>query len=323
MDQLRADNRVTQGYKYTKESAANIISGIRQWLYFTLFFMLPIFPATVDTLVCFLELMSRSSGFQHLKHLLHSVKFLHQALDISFPEDSFQLDMTMQGLKRRLAKVPYQVLPITPQVLRDMYRHLDMNKKSDLALWCSFLISFYALLRKKNVVPGSDHDSFKVISRRHISVNLDRNIVYLYVGFSKTNQFGAKDLVIPISGNSDSALDPVRHLNALFSTVNVSDDSPAFSFGPKSHITYDAFTRRLKSLLTRAGYPAGSYSGHSFRRGGATFLHACGGTALMVQATGGWSSDCFTRYLFLTTEQRWQSQLLMAGGIVATSADGA
>ena len=110
MDQLRADNRVTQGYKYTKESAANIISGIRQWLYFTIFFMLPIFPATVDTLVCFLELMSRSSGFQHLKHLLHSVKFLHQALDISFPEDSFQLDMTIQCLKRRLAKVPYQVL---------------------------------------------------------------------------------------------------------------------------------------------------------------------------------------------------------------------
>lgn len=320
LDQLRADNRVTQGFKYTKESANNIISGFRQWLYFTAFFMLPIFPACVDSLVCFLELMSRSSGFQHLKHLLHSVKFLHQALDIPFPEESFQLDMTLQGMKRKLAKVPFQVLPITPKVLRDIYCHLDMNKKADLALWCSFLISFYALLRKKNVVPGSTHDSFKVISRRHISVNLTRNVVYLYLGFSKTNQFGAKDLVIPIPGNSDPALDPVRHLSALFCSVNVDENSPAFSFGPKSHIKYDTFTRRLKTLLTRAGYHADSYSGHSFRRGGASFLHACGGTALMVQATGGWSSNCFTRYLFLTTEQRWQSQLLIAKGIVASSA---
>ena len=82
--------------------------------------------------------MSRTSGYQHLKHLLHSVKFLHQALDMSFPEDSFQLDVTMQGLKRRLAKVPFQVLPITPKVLRDIYSHLDMRKTEDLALWCSF-----------------------------------------------------------------------------------------------------------------------------------------------------------------------------------------
>ena len=98
-------------------------------------------------------------------------------------------------------------------------------------------------------------------------MNLTRNIVYLYLGFSKTNQFGAKDLVIPIPGNSDPALDPVRHLSALFRGANVDEDSPAFSFGPKSHIKYDTFTRRLKTLLTRAGYHADSYSGHSFRRG--------------------------------------------------------
>ena len=142
MEQLRAENRITQGYKYTKESARNIISGIRQWLFFAIFFALPILPATVDSLVCFLELMSRTSGFHHLKHVLHSVKFLHQALDLPFPEESFQLDMTMQGMKRKLAKTPFQVLPITPKVLRDIYGHLDMSKKADLALWCSFLISF-------------------------------------------------------------------------------------------------------------------------------------------------------------------------------------
>ena len=282
--------------------------------------MLPVFPATVDSLVCFLELMSRSSGFQHIKHLLHSVKFLHQALDVPFPEDSFQLDTTIRGLKRRLAKVPFQVLPITPKVLRDMYKHLDMSKKCDLALWCSFLISFYALLRKKNVVPGSVHDSFKVISRRHISVNLAKNVVYLYVGFSKTNQFGAKDLVIPIPGNSDPALDPVRHLNALFNSVNVSEDSPAFSFGPNSHIKYDAFTKKLKTLLTkRLATLLGLTVDTALGVGG---QHS----SMLVEVLHSWckqqeagSSNCFTRYLFLTTEQRWRSQLLIANGIMSSS----
>ena len=193
-----------------------MISGNRQWFFFALYFMIPVLPATVDPLLCFFELMSRTCGHQHLKHVLHSVKFLHQALNLPFPEGDFKLDMTMQGLKRKLARVPFQVLPITPKVLRDMYQHLDMRKKSDLALWCAFLLSFYALLRKKNVVPQTkQHDPLKVVSRRHVKINLAENRIYLYVGFSKTNQFGAKDLVIPIPGNSDQIIDLVRHFQSL------------------------------------------------------------------------------------------------------------
>ena len=110
-------------------------------------------PASEETLVCFLEFMARTSGYPHLKHLLSCVKFLHNALNLNFPERSFQLDMTLQGLKRRLAKVPFQVLPITPSVLKKMFPHLNMNKAGDRALWCSFLCSFYGLLCKSITVP--------------------------------------------------------------------------------------------------------------------------------------------------------------------------
>ena len=311
---------VTQGFKYTRASAANVISAIRQWLFFTIYFSLPVLPASVDSLVCFLEFMARTSGHGHLKHLLSSIKFLHLALDLKFPVNSFQIDMTMQGLKRRLAKVPFQVLPITPRVLRDMFKHLDMRKTSDLALWCSFLVSFYGLLRKSNAVPkSSDYDPTKVLVRRHLQVDSTMNLVYMYIGFSKTNQFGAKDLVVPILGNSDPALNPVSHLQSLFSRVTAQGDSPAFSFGPKSFVNYNTFTSRLKSLLTKAGYDASLYSGHSFRRGGATFLHSCGGSALMVQASGDWSSQCFTRYLYLSFSERLRSQTLIARGISASA----
>ena len=263
--------------------------------------------------------MSKTSGYGHLKHVVSSLKFLHQALDIKFPEESFQLDMTMQGLKRRLAHVPFQVLPITPRILRDMFQFLDIQKLSDLALWCAFLISFYSLLRKSNAVPKSTQfNPSQVLTRKSLSVDLATNMVYLYLGFSKTNQFGAKDLVVPIPGNGDHRLDPVRHLHALFSRVHVPEDAPAFSFNQRSFISYTTFTTRLKTLLTKAGYDASMYSGHSFRRGGATFLHSCGGTALMVQATGDWSSQCFTRYLYLSFEERLRSQTLMSDRISST-----
>lgn len=293
-----------------------MVSAIRQYLYFTVVFFLPVLPASADTLACFMEFMSLTSSYGHLKHLLSAVKFLHMGYDLDFPSNSFQLDCTMQGLKRRLARVPFQVLPITPKILRTIYEHLDMRKPDDLALWCSFLISFYGLLRKKNVVPeGSSHSPTKILSRRNFLIDSEANVIYMYIGFSKTIQFGNRDLVLPIPGNDDPALDPVRHLNSLFARIDVPPSAPAFSYSSRSFINYKVFTTRLKNLLTRAGFPANKFSGHSFRRGAASFLHLCGGSALMVMAAGDWSSNCYTRYLFLSTEQRLQAQKLMSRAI--------
>ena len=211
MEDLRKSNLVTQSFKYSKESAANMVSAIRQWLYFTTFFSLKSLPATPDSLICFCEFLARSSSFQHIKHCIHAVQFLHESLDIDFPWRSFQLDMTLQGLKRRLARVAFQVLPITPVILRAMYRHLDMQKTHDLALWCAFLVSFYGLLRKKSVVPKAGPvDPKQVLVRRNLTIHMETRTVYIYLGFSKTNQFGARDLVIPILANSDPALDPFK-----------------------------------------------------------------------------------------------------------------
>ena len=316
LEVLRLDNRKTQSFRYAKSSADNVKSAIRQYLYFTNYFGLHQLPSSVDTLVCFMEFMARTSGFGHLKHLLSSVKFLHEAMDFSFPENSFQLDTTMQGLKRRLANVPFQVLPLTPQVLRKIFQQLDLNKAEDRALWASYLAAFYGLLRKSNVVPKSGSlDPRKVLVKRNIKVDLQNNMVYLYIGFSKNNQFGAKDVIIPIPGNSDPALDPVRHLHAAIQQNIGGPNSPAFSFAPGSFITYSKFTSRLKDLLRKSGLNPDLYSGHSFRRAGATFLYECGGSALMVQSSGGWESQCFTRYLYLTESERLRAQSLISRGI--------
>ena len=190
LNSLRQQNRATQGFKYTKESAANVVSAIRQYLYFTLHFKLDPWPTSVDTLVCYLEFMARTSGFPHLKHLLSSVKFVHEALDLPFPTNSFMIETTMQGLKRRLAQVPFQVLPITPAIMKRMYSHLDMKLPQDRALWCSYLLSFYGLLRKSSAVPKSTTYSVnKILVRRNILVDEVNNMVYLYLGHGKTNNF--------------------------------------------------------------------------------------------------------------------------------------
>ena len=317
LDRLTEQNLSTQSFRFAKASARNIISGIRSWAYFCTYFDLKILPASVQHIIWFLELNSLTSGYAHIKHLLRSVHFLHEASDTPFPTNSFDVDTTLQGLKRRLLSKPKQALPITPVELRQMYQQLDTRKVHDLAHWCSHLTAFYGMFRKSNTVPPSaDYDEDRVLKRKHFLITDDN--VLIFVDFSKTIQFGNRDYVIPVPKNDDPALDLHRHLSDLFRRVEASQESPAFTFGKASFVTYTTFTSMLRKWLDQAGLKPLDYTGHSFRRGSATFLHRCGGTVLQIRASGDWATDVFTRYLHLSIEEREDAQLLIAKAISTT-----
>ena len=240
---------------------------------------------------------------------------MHKALNFPFLEDKFQVDTVLQAIKRKIAKVPFQVLPITPKILKDMYNFIDLSKPCDVAVWSSFLVAFYCLFRKANVVPKSieKFNSHKELSRKKICILEDDDTILIYCNHSKTNQFMNRTSVIPLIRHSEKALDPVFHLKQLFS-VNLPEDKPAFSFvegGRLKCVTYDFFTKKLKSLLQLAGYSPDLYSGHSFRRGGATLLFQLNCDPLVIQAIGDWSSDQYLKYLGLSLDQRYVAQQLM------------
>ena len=320
LDQLREANRWTQSFYYAKATTRNVLSHIRQWVFFAVFHGLCFLPASIENVVLFAELMSQSSGYDHIKAIIGSLSFLHKIFDLPFDRESFQLKLTLQSLKRRLAKAPLQALPITIRHLKAMYKYVDVNKPEDLACWCSILVGFFGLLRKKNLVPEnlSELDPVKILTVGKILIDKSSGVALLYINFAKNNQFGQKDLVIPLIKNSCQALDPVFHLDLLFSRTQAPKDSPAFSYrssGRLCCVSYKTFTAKIKSLLSLSGFSPERYSGHSLRRGGATFLHACGASALQIQACGDWQSAVFTRYLYISLEQRFQSQQMMAAQI--------
>ena len=317
LDRLTEQNMSTQSFRFAKASAKNIISGIRSWAFFCIYFDLPVIPASVQNLIWFLELNSSTSGYAHIKHLLRSVQFLHEARDKPFPIKSFEIDTTLQGLKRRLSSKPKQALPISPVELRRMFHQLDTRNLHDLAHWCSHLTTFYGMFRKSNTVPPSaDYDEDRILKRKHFLITEDK--VLIFVDFSKTIQFSNRDYVIPVPRNNDPALDLHRHLSELFARVKASPESPAFTFGKRSFVTYTTFTSVLRKWLEQAGLNPLDYTGHSFRRGSATFLQRCGGTILQIKASGDWATDVFTRYLHLSIEEREGAQLLIANAISTT-----
>ena len=267
----------------------------------------------------FMELMSNTSTYGHCKNVLSSVKYLHTAAGYEFPTNNFGLEATLQGIKRRLKGTPQFVLPIDPVILRRMYTKIDTTSTKDLSLWCSFLIAFYCLFRKSNVVPkDKNFDPDCVLTRGDIVLDEVGKNVLIYVNFSKVNQYQKSYHVIPIPANSDPALDLYRHLKKLFSLVKVSRTSPAFMYSARKFIDYRSFTNRLKQLLALSGLDPCLYSGHSFRRGGASYLYGVGGSTLMVQVLGDWASQIFTRYLYLSVDDRRAAQELIKSNINQT-----
>ena len=234
--------------------------------------------------------MSLSCGYDHIKAVMGSISFLHMNYETKFPDDCFQMKLTLQSLKRKLARAPNQALPISPTHLLAMYKHIDINNPQDLAIWCSILVGFFGLLRKKSICPEdlNDMDPSKILTVRKVAICKSQGIALLYVNFAKTMQFGQRDLVIPLISNLSKALDPVYHLDLLFTRTNAPLDSPAFSYrsssGAISHISHKLFTQRLKLLLSKSGFSPNKFSGHSLRRGGATYLYQCGASILEIQA---------------------------------------
>ena len=203
MEQLQADSRSTQAYYHAKNSSRNILSHIRQWLFFTIFFGLCILPASTDNLILFAEIMAVTCGYDHIKNVIGSVGFLHKILDLPFDRESFRLRLTLQSLKRRLARAPLQALPITIEHLKKMYTFVNIDDPEDLAVWTSILVGFFGLLRKKNLVPEdlNDIDTFKILTRRKILIDESRVVAILLFNFAKNNQFGQKQPVIPLIKN--------------------------------------------------------------------------------------------------------------------------
>ena len=65
--------------------------------------------------------------------------------------------------------------------------------------------------------------------------------------------------------------------------------------GGVQQISYKSIVDVVKSVAPRD--KVSQYSSHSFRRGGASFMHSVGMSMDQIRYMGDWRSDCFRRYI--------------------------
>ena len=67
--------------------------------------------------------------------------------------------------------------------------------------------------------------------------------------------------------------------------------------------------------MKKCGLDWKRYSGHSFRRGGATFAFNLGVNSELIQYMGDWASDAYQRYQEMSPAMRLALPLAMASAI--------
>ena len=228
--------------------------------------------------------------------------------DISMFDD-YLIKMMLRGVKVTKKHIPNKAALMTPELLIKLHSVFDHTCAEDCTYWALFLLAFFLLARKSNLVPDSVNkfDGNKQLTRGDMILNPDS--LHVTLKWSKTNQVGNRE-VFPLLKNAGNKLCPVAAYTKMVAACPANTDSPAFivkRFGKMVSVTYRQFQEKIKGCMMAIGQDASGYTSHSFRRGGATYAFQCGLSASFIKKLGDWKSDAYLEYIDCPLNDRFEA----------------
>ena len=172
-------------------------------------------------------------------------------------------------------------------------------------VWAAMLVAFFCLLRKDNIAVAKADNFNTRLNLCRKDVQVKGGDVLVTLRHTKTIQLGDRVHTVVAHGIPGHVLDVKAAVVCALevggvNSVQASGDDPAFAYvqnGVMVPLTHKVFVDVLKHCLSVIGVNPAKYSGHSFRRGGATFALKRGVDPLYIKWVGDWKSNCYELYL--------------------------
>ena len=320
--QLQKETKQSMKNAYAEGTFKNLRTQIETFLIFCEYFKLSPLPVSVETLCMYAQFLNRSfRSVSSINNYLSGVKTLHLLLDVEYPQNNMtQLNLLLRGISRCKQHVVKKAMPITPNILMDLYRYLNFSCSFDIVFWTLCLLMLFLMARKSNMIPTSvsKFDPKKQLTREDI--NLQDDYLILNIKWSKTRQFG-HSRQIPVTAIPGCCLCPVKAYSDLLQNVNCPSSSSAFTNNTGksklSIITYNQFQNRLRQVISSTGRDGNLYSSHGFRRGSASWAFKSNVESELIQHHGDWLSAVYTEYLNYDFEQKISVSRKMSSRILA------
>ena len=257
-----------------------------------------------------------------ISNYLHGVRVLYQQQGLGHPfTDMPFLAMLRRGVRRVRGSNPKKKAPVTPALLASWRLLMAPNNAMHASLWACMLVAFFGFFRKSTVAPASAclADPDLHLTRGDITVDTQRYCLVIRVPKSKTNPFRERVDRIYIAGRAGCSLDPVAAYQNMVAASRAPANAPAFSFirgGACCPITHSSLVRNTKQYAAAVGMNPADFSGHSYRRGGATFAFAARVPDILIQQQGLWASLCYRGYIDTPVEARLLASSMMLAHIM-------
>ena len=220
---------------------------------------------------------------------VQAVIFFHNIHGHQPPDwKDFNLKATIAGIRNLQTTPPGQKDPLFPKHLTKLSKVVDKDSVIQRLVWAAMCFLFRTLLRVSHVV-SSPH-TLKT-----------KDVVFTNWGFfvrvssSKTKKKSQKPQYIPVVKSQGSPLCPVALLEDIWASSG-SGENNLFSTSMIPAISYSVFSKTMDFLVAKAGIN-GSFSSHSVRRGGASFMSMIDCTIPQIKSRGNWASDCVYDYV--------------------------
>ena len=290
---------------FTQGSYSNLRTQIRSYFAYCVYFGRTPMPADSNTIYGYAQFLSRSMLPSSVRNYLSGVRTLHLLHGLSYQfTDDYLLQTELRGISRLNPHVPVRAKPITPKILMVFRKIMNKNSSLHCCVWACSLFLFYSLSRLGSLLPRSRTSRRRTFLTKD-RVRFTREGLLLTFLQTKTIQFGKRRLHVPLL-RIDSELCPVQAYMRVSSAGSVGD--PAFTFrknGKVAWLTPFKFITTFRSVLHEGGVEHASlFTGHSFRRGGATWAFQSGFPGEMIQVLGDWASDAYKRYLEFSMQDK-------------------
>ena len=310
--------RSTRLRAFAQGTYSNLRTQFRSYFAFCVYFDRKPLPADTDTICGYAQFLSRSITPPSIRNYLSGVKMLHIFLgfEYTFTED-FHLHLTIRGIERIHPHVPKRAKPITPSILLALHQFSKSFTSLERSVFACGLFLFFTMARVGSILPKSKITPPHLFLTRD-RVNFSREGILVTLLHTKNIQFGRRRLHIPLL-RTDSQLCPVRAYLASLESTSTSTYTPAFVYTDGTHIrwvTSHIFVITLRKLLSLAGIQdAHAYTGHSFRRGGASWAFRSGIPGELIQICGDWASDAYKKYLEFNMQNKIDLAALLVRNI--------
>ena len=288
-----------------------------------------IFDVNEGILVAYVTHRAKNNiKFTSIKQDLFAIQSIMFDLNISIKMKNYPiLEKVLLGIKKTSQPSQQVKLEITPELLKKIFSFLPQKTHYETQVYRSaFTVAVFGMLRCGEFANETEQITIKTLRLHHIERIEDKGktkMIRIFIPVSKSDIFRqGVHIHLPclcIFSTQCPVHETIKMIE-LREKLNITMDpmSPLFIFSNKKPLQKLHVSKLLNKLPIQPIVGKHKFTGHSFRRGGATALAENGTPDWIIQMLGRWKSESYKKYIGCQPSQICEYVKQMLGGLCST-----